>query len=278
MRLHVPVLGVLAVCSLAGVPATVVAESDPIDYNTARRDRKLAATRASGPIELDGQLNEPAWVTAPVAKGFIQNDPREGEPATFDTEVRLLYDDHAIYFGVFAHDDEPGEIIVNELRRTSTPATRDGFQIVIDTFDDERNGYQFAINPAGAKWDAQMSNEGRENNANWDGIWDVQTRIAEDGWYAEIRIPFRTLKFSARDHADLGHQLPAPAAPTEREQLLVAAAAHSPAVARVDGGTLEGLQGAAARREPARQAVRARQLEHVWRPATSTATSMPAST
>jgi hypothetical protein len=197
MRLHVPVLGVLAVCSLGGVPASALAASDPIDYNTARRERKLVATRASSAIQLDGQLNEPSWLTAPVAKGFIQNDPREGEPATFDTEVRLLYDENALYFGMFARDDKPGEIIINELRKDFNTGNADGFQIVIDTFLDERNGYQFAINPAGAKWDAQMSNEGRETNANWDGIWDVQTRIGEDGWYAEIRIPFRTLKFTA---------------------------------------------------------------------------------
>ena len=67
---------------------------------------------------------------------------------------------------------------------------------MLDTFHDERNGYQFAINPAGAKWDAQMSNEGRENNANWDGIWDVSARVGEDGLVRRDRIPFRTLKFS----------------------------------------------------------------------------------
>src|SRR5262249_15193247 len=55
------------------------------------------------------------------------------------------------------------------------------------------------INPAGAKWDAQISNEGREINANWDGVWDVRTRVARDGWFAEIRIPFRTLRFSDQD-------------------------------------------------------------------------------
>jgi hypothetical protein len=196
MRLHVPVLGVLVVCVSIAATTFAHAGSDPIDYNTARLDRKLTATRASGPIELDGRLNEPSWVAAPIAKGFIQNDPREGEPATFDTEVRLLYDDQALYFGVFARDDNPGELIVNELRKDFNTANADGFQIVIDTFRDERNGYQFAINPAGAKWDAQMSNEGRETNSNWDGIWDVTTSIAEDGWYAELRIPFRTLKFN----------------------------------------------------------------------------------
>ena len=63
---------------------------------------------------------------------------------------------------MFAKDDKPGEIIVNELRKDFNTGNGDGFQVVIDTFHDERNGYQFAINPAGAKWDSQMSNEGRE--------------------------------------------------------------------------------------------------------------------
>jgi hypothetical protein len=108
----------------------------------------------------------------------------------------MVYDDAALYIGVFAKDDEPNAIIVSELRKDFNTGNGDSFQVVIDTFRDERNGYQFAINPAGAKWDAQMSNEGRENNSNWDGVWDVGTRIGEDGWYAEIRIPFRTLKFS----------------------------------------------------------------------------------
>jgi hypothetical protein len=178
-------------------PAAAAARA--IDYGTAHLDRVLQAVRATGPIALDGALDEPAWRAAPLANNFLQNDPREGEPATFDTDVRVLYDDDALYFGVFARDDEPGRIIVNDLKKDFSTDGSDGFRIILDTFHDERNGYQFAINPAGAKWDAQMSNEGRENNANWDGIWDVATRVTETGWQAEIRIPFRTLKFDNRD-------------------------------------------------------------------------------
>ena len=189
-----------------------------------------------GEITLDGELDEPSWSEAPIASNFIQNDPREGEPATFDTEVRVLYDDDALYFGVFAKDDEPSRIIVNDLKKDFNTGTSDGFRIILDTFHDERNGYQFATNPAGAKWDAQMANEGRENNADWDGIWDVATRITETGWYAEIRIPFRTLKFTRQRTADLGRQLRAQGAAAERGQLLVAAAAHLRYPARVAGG------------------------------------------
>ena len=200
----------LVLAALVGVIPTAAAQQAPpesnngtaapsIDYDTAHLQRRLPAVRAASPITLDGTFDEAAWSNAPVASGFIQNEPREGAPATYDTEVRVLYDDEALYFGVFARDDQPSRIIVNDLKEDFSTGNSDGFRIVLDTFHDERNAYQFATNPAGAKWDAQMSNEGRENNADWDGIWDVSARVAETGWYAEIRIPFRTLRFSNSD-------------------------------------------------------------------------------
>jgi hypothetical protein len=202
---------VLALAAFVGATHSAAAQQAPaesgngaapsakIDYDTAHLQRRLPAVRATGPIAIDGMVDEAAWSSAPAASGFIQNEPREGAPATYDTEVRVLYDDEALYFGVFAHDDQPSRIIVNDLKEDFATSNSDGFRIVLDTFHDERNAYVFAINPAGAKWDAQMSNEGRENNADWDGIWEVRARIAETGWYAEIRIPFRTLRFRTSD-------------------------------------------------------------------------------
>ena len=170
-----------------------------INYETIHLEKRLAAVRASGAITLDGALDESAWSEAPIANGFIQNDPREGANATYDTDVRVLYTDDALYFGVFAHDMEPSKIIVSDLKKDYNTGSSDGFRIVLDTFHDGRNAYQFATNPAGAKWDSQMANEGRDNNSNWDGIWDVKTRMTETGWVAEIWIPFRTLKFGDAD-------------------------------------------------------------------------------
>ena len=192
-------LGIFVAAGLC--PAAIQAQQAPpsINYENARLERRLDAVRATGDVTLDGALDEPAWATAAMAQHFVQNDPREGQPATFDTEVRVLYDDDALYFGVFAKDDEPSRLIVNDLKKDYNTDGSDGFRIILDTFHDERNGYQFATNPAGAKWDAQMSNEGRETNANWDGIWDVATRVTETGWVAEIRIPFRTLKFDSAE-------------------------------------------------------------------------------
>ncbi len=202
MNLHMLPVRLIVTALFLSAPPVVFAQNSQnggIDYDTARSERRLKATQAQGPIALDGRLDEPSWASAPLATNFVQNDPREGEPASFETEVKLLYDNRALYIGVFARDPEPGEIIVNELRKDFNTGTADGFQVVIDTFHDARNGYQFAINPGGAKWDSQMSNEGREQNSNWDGIWDVGTRVGPDGWYAEIEIPFKTLKFGPED-------------------------------------------------------------------------------
>jgi hypothetical protein len=165
----------------------------------APEDRRLPAVRALGRIEVDGRLDDEDWSRAPVASGFVQNEPREGMPASQDTEVRVLYDVDALYIGVFARDLEPTRIITTELTKDFNRSAGDSFEVILDTFHDRRNGYMFATNAEGAKWDAQMVNEGREINENWDTVWQVKTRVAETGWYAEIAIPLRTLRFHDAD-------------------------------------------------------------------------------
>jgi hypothetical protein len=164
-----------------------------------RQPRRLQAVETSTPMTIDGALDEGAWRDAPIAGGFTQSEPDEGAPASQETEVRVVYDEQYLYIGVFAHDSAPGGLIVGDLKKDFDTARTDLFEVVLDTFHDERNGYMFAVNPLGAKWDAQMVNEGRDTNTNWDGLWSAKTRIVEDGWYAEIAIPFRTLRFEAAD-------------------------------------------------------------------------------
>ena len=178
-------------------PAAPARPAAVINYDTIHLEKRITAIRATGAITLDGSLDEPAWSEAPVANGFIQNDPHEGNPATYDTDVRVLYTDDALYVGVFAHDEETSKIVVNDLKKDYNKEGSDGFRVVLDTFHDGRSGYEFMTNPGGAKWDSQIANEGRDNNTNWDGIWDVKTRMTDHGWYAEIWIPFRTLKFTS---------------------------------------------------------------------------------
>ncbi|MGH9782828.1 MAG: carbohydrate binding family 9 domain-containing protein, partial [Terriglobia bacterium] len=166
-----------------------------IDYASARLERRLKPTKTSDRIVIDGQLDEASWSQTDVAGNFIQNEPQVDQPASEATEVRVLYDHDNLYVGILARDSEPQRVIVNDLRKDFEHEQGDTVAIVQDTFHDQRNGYVFATNAAGAKWDAQATNEGRQLDENWDGIWTVKTRTNADGWVAEIAIPFKTLKF-----------------------------------------------------------------------------------
>ncbi|MCS6816075.1 MAG: carbohydrate binding family 9 domain-containing protein [Blastocatellia bacterium] len=176
-------------------------EGREAEFRRGARVYRLRAARLQEEekIVLDGLLNEPVWRRADVAENFIQTEPREGEPATEPTEARVAYDREMLYIGIVAYDSEIHRLIINELRKDFNLSNGDVVQVVLDTFFDRRNGYEFATNPGGAKWDAQMSNEGREVNSDWDGIWHVRTQINERAWTVEMAIPFRTLKFRAGD-------------------------------------------------------------------------------
>ena len=177
------------------VPAVQATEPAP---PRQARDHRLVAVRAERPVTVDGLLDEPDWARADVATDFTQSEPLEGQPSSERTEVRVLYDDQTIYVGVFAHHRNAAEIVVNELRKDFDGSNTDYFAVIFDTFHDRRNGYQFGVNPRGARWDSQKFNEGRDRNLSWDGAWSVRTRIVADGWYAEYAIPLRTLQFPAR--------------------------------------------------------------------------------
>jgi hypothetical protein len=166
-----------------------------INYETARLEKRLHPQKITEKITIDGRLDELVWANTAAISGFTQREPDEGEQASERTDVRVVYDQDNLYFAVTAKDAEVGRVIISELKKDFSVDNGDSFQIVLDTFHDERNAYQFIINPAGAKWDAQIANEGREVNQSWDGVWYVNARIVDDGWVAEIAIPFKTLKF-----------------------------------------------------------------------------------
>jgi hypothetical protein len=179
--------------------ASAVPDGSEINYETARHERKLKAVKITEEIAIDGRLEEPAWSAAPVATDFIQNEPRPNEPASEPTEARMLYDEDSIYLGFYMRDSRLDGLVINELKKDFGTNDGDVIEVILDTFHDERNGYMFSTNAAGAKYDAQMINEGREINSSWDGIWYVKTSRVGDGWIAEMAIPLKTLKFRTSD-------------------------------------------------------------------------------
>ena len=183
------------------------------------------AVRVEQEPRMDGNvLGDPVWAAAPPVSGFRQTFPDEGRPATERTEVRVLFTSDTIYFGVVCYDSDPAGIIMSDSRRDSSMTDADSFQMVLDTFQDQQNGFIFGTTPAGQEYDGQVINEGGSRgssrrssgsggfsrgsaggfNLNWDGAWQVQTVISDIGWSAEFAIPFRTVRYPAREFQSWG--------------------------------------------------------------------------
>ena len=158
--------------------------------------RTVAATRLPdvSMVTLDGRLDEAFWSTLTPAADFIQVDPANGRPATERTEVRIAYDNNALYLGVTCFDSEPDKLIGFQRRRDQGLGSDDRFMWIIDTFLDGRTGYFFEMNPSGLIADSLLGINGE--NRQWDGIWNGKARRSEIGWTLEIEIPFRTLNFN----------------------------------------------------------------------------------
>jgi hypothetical protein len=155
-----------------------------------------AAPRAA-PITLDGRLDEPIWATVEPATDFRQTDPREGEPASQRTEIRILYDDQALYLGARMFDSLGAAGVRTRLvRRDGSYSSSDYIQFVFDTYHNHLGRTIFAVNPSGVKQDAGQASE--FTDSSWDPVWEVSTAIDSLGWTAEFRIPFSQLRF-ARD-------------------------------------------------------------------------------
>ena len=152
-----------------------------------------AARVAAAPI-VDGLLDDRAWEDAPRLTGFVQAEPFGGQPASQSTEVRIVYDDDALYISAMLYDSDPSQIVTTDTRRDSRLNAMDSFQLILDTYHDQQNGFVFGTNAAGVQYDAQVRNQGGASSS-WDGSWDVATRITEMGWSAEFRIPLRTLRY-----------------------------------------------------------------------------------
>ncbi len=153
------------------------------------------------PPALDGRVaGDPAWAAAQPASGFTQTRPSEGQPATQRTEVRIGFTDTALYIGVICFDDAPDQIIVADSRRDSSLTETDSFRVIIDGFMDRQNGLVFGTNPTGLEYDGQIIAEGIDGiNLDWDTNWSVQTQTTEQGWSAEMEIPFTSLRYGNAD-------------------------------------------------------------------------------
>ncbi len=155
----------------------------------------VRATRLTAPIRLDGRLDEAVYGTVNAISDLIQQDPVEGVPATEKTEAWLLFDDDSFYVTFRLWESRPDALIANEMRRDSSNIFQnDHIAFLIDPFYDRRNGIEFATNAIGGRWDGSITNE-RNASGDWNPIWDVKVGRFENGWTAEIAIPFKSLRY-----------------------------------------------------------------------------------
>lgn len=155
----------------------------------------IEATRISGQITIDGTMDEPEWDLVPVIRGFRQVEPNQGEPARYDTEVRVLYNDDYIYIGATLYDDAGERPRVSSLVRNFNYFDNDLFGVVFDTFNNERDAISFQVTPYGNQRDLQVFDDAVFNR-DFDVVWYAETQITDEGWTVEMAIPWRSLRYS----------------------------------------------------------------------------------
>lgn len=188
-RYSVLLMLLLPVAGNAQSLASNTATSSKTSAPHAERPRVMA-TPKTGAIKLDGVLDEAVWSSKNVATNFTQQDPKEGEPATQQTEVHFAFDDDALYIAARMFDSGP---VRTRLDRRDQIREGDWIQFVIDTYHDHTGRTVFMVNPSGVKFDAGQASPNAD--ASWDPVWDVATKIDDKGWVAEFRVPWAQLRF-----------------------------------------------------------------------------------
>jgi Domain of unknown function (DUF5916) len=161
---------------------------------TANDNVTVRAVRLDAPLKVDGHLDEEIYALVQPITDFIQQEPREGTPATEKTDAWIFFDAGSLYIAARCWDSHPEREIANELRRDNGNVLgNENFTFVIDTLHDRRNGYLFQTNPLGALRDMVVTDD--QQNSSWNGIWFVKTGRFERGWTLEVEIPFKTLRY-----------------------------------------------------------------------------------
>ena len=174
-----------------------------LSAQTPGAEKKLPARRTTSSPKIDGILDDEVWKDAPIVTGFIENNPIPGRVESADrrTEVKVLYDDNAIYLAarMFAKPDS----IAHELVSRDQIGNADFFGVFLDTYLDRINGNGFIVTAAGSQFDAKYSQVGGEDE-NWNAVWESEVKLDEQGWTVEIKIPYSALRFSSKDIQNWG--------------------------------------------------------------------------
>lgn len=174
---------------------TVLPVAPEVIVRDAAGRATIRAVRVRTPLRLDGNLDEEIYRSVPSMSDFTQTEPSAGSAATQKTELWLFFDENNVYFSFRCWESHPEQMVVNEMRRDNASIFQnDHVAVIFDTFDDRRNGVQFAVTPGGARLDAQITNES-QYNGDWNPVWEVAVGKFEGGWTVEAAVPFKSLRY-----------------------------------------------------------------------------------
>jgi hypothetical protein len=175
----------------------------PPPENTVVTVRSVNAQKTVAPPKIDGNLDDECWLNQSVHTDFIVNTPKYGTASAFRTEVKIIYDNNAIYIGAYCYDSEPQKV-QRQLSVRDGQSNSDWLSIGFDTYNDNINGYRFQLSAANVQTDSRLSPG--VSDLNWDAVWFSKTSLKSDGWVAEIKIPYSALRFPKADDQSWGLQ------------------------------------------------------------------------
>ena len=183
---------------LAVVP-TAIGPPPPVPPEVVSRDSEgrttIRSTPLPGPIVIDGKLDEPMYQSVLAVGGFIQQEPRAGEPATEKTDAWIFHDDRNLYISARCWDSHQEKWVLGDMRHDGQSFTSvESIMVALDTFYDRRNGFNFAVNTLGGVTEGQVTNE-RDVNRDWNTVWDSRVARFPGGWTLEMQIPFKSLRY-----------------------------------------------------------------------------------
>ena len=166
-----------------------------ITFCTYSQKKTLRAIFTNESITIDGKLSEKAWESAPIATDFIMFEPDNGKPIpeNFKTEVKILYDNNAVYVSALLFDDNPNKIS-KELTNRDVFGVSDHFSVSLNGNNDGQQDFRFYVSAAGVQMDCLATEDNEDYN--WDAIWDSEVKITDFGWVVEMKIPYAALRFS----------------------------------------------------------------------------------
>lgn len=203
--------GLVLTCAILGMPRpaagqagraqveNVIQSAWPTDVDRPAAAEPVALPRLRSPVSLDGRPDEAAWAdVTPLPVTMLW--PTAGGEMTEVTEIRVAYDDEALWAAGRLYDSDPAAIRANTVYRDRWEGD-DAFELVVDAFNDDRTALKFTVTPRGALLDDEIRNDAEPSpgvewmNREWDGYWQARTQITEEGWTVEVRVPFSTLRF-----------------------------------------------------------------------------------